>query len=96
MDIEKIEEMLAKHKKELYEKYKIKKIGVFGSFVRREDREESDIDILVEFEETPGLIKFIEIEEYLSKILGRKVDLVRKPAIRKELRNKILKEVVYV
>jgi len=54
------------------------------------------VDIVVEFEEVLGLIKFIEIEEYLSKLLGRKVDLVRKPAIRKELRDKILKDVVYV
>ncbi len=93
MKLEEIQKILARHKKELYEKYKIKEIGVFGSFVRGE---ESDIDILVEFEEVPGLIKFIEIEEYLSKLLGRKVDLVRKPAIRKELSHRILKEVVYV
>ncbi len=96
MKLEEIQKILARHKKELYEKYKIKEIGVFGSFVRGEEREESDIDILVEFEEVPGLIKFIEIEEYLSKLLGRKVDLVRKPAIRKELSHRILKEVVYV
>jgi len=96
MKLEEIQKILAKHKKELYEKYKIEKMGIFGSFVRGEEREESDIDILVEFEDVPGLIKFIEVEEYLSKLLGRKVDLVRKPAIRKELRPKILKEVVYV
>ncbi|MCD6542143.1 MAG: nucleotidyltransferase family protein [Thermoplasmata archaeon] len=96
MKLEEIQKILAKHKKELYERYKIKEIGIFGSFVRGEEKEGSDIDILVEFEEVPGLIKFIEIEEYLSKLLGRKVDLVRKPAIRKELRHRILKEVVYV
>jgi len=96
MKLEEIQKILADHKKELYEKYKIKEIGIFGSFVRGEEKEGSDIDILVEFEEVPGLIKFIEIEEYLSKILGRKVDLVRKPAIRRELKSKILKEVVYV
>ena len=96
MDIGEIERILAEHKKELYEKYTIKRIGVFGSFVRGENKRESDIDILVEFEEVPGLLKFIEIEEYLSRILGRKVDLVRKPAIRKELKDRILNEVVYV
>ena len=96
MNLDEIEKILAEHKKELYKKYKIKEIGIFGSFVRGENKKESDIDIVVEFEEVPGLIKFIEIEEYLSKLLGRKVDLVRKPAIRKELKDKILKEVVYV
>ncbi|MEA2054005.1 MAG: nucleotidyltransferase family protein [Candidatus Thermoplasmatota archaeon] len=93
MDIEK---MLAQHKKELYERYKIKKMGIFGSYVRGEQKRRSDVDILVEFEEVPGLLKFIEIEEYLSKILGRTVDLVRKPAVREELRDRILKEVAYI
>ena len=96
MNINEIEKILAEHKEELYQKYKIKEIGIFGSFVRGEENKESDVDIIVEFEEVPGLIKFIEIEEYLSKLLGRKVDLVRKPAIRKELKDKILKEVVYI
>ena len=96
MNLEEIERILAEHKEELYQKYKIKEIGIFGSFARGEQSKESDVDIIVEFEEVPGLIKFIEIEEYLSKLLGRKVDLVRKPAIRKELKDKILKEVVYV
>ena len=96
MNLEEIQKILSEHKKELYEKYKIKEIGIFGSFVRGEEGKESDVDIVVEFEEVPGLIKFIEIEEYLSKLLGRKVDLVRKPAIREELKDKILKEVVYV
>ena len=96
MNLEEIERILAEHKEELYQKYKIKEIGIFGSFVRGEESKESDVDIVVEFEEVPGLIKFIEIEEYLSKLLGRKVDLVRKPAIRKKLKDKILKEVVYV
>jgi len=96
MNLKEIQKILSEHKKELYEKYKIKEIGIFGSFVRGEQSKESDIDIVVEFEEVPGLIKFIEIEEYLSKLLGRKVDLVRKPAIREELKDKILKEVVYI
>ena len=95
-DLEKIKKILQDHKKELYEKYKIKKIGIFGSCVRGENNRKSDIDILVEFEEVPGLIKFIEIEDYLSKLLGRKVDLVRKKAIRKELKKEILKQVAYV
>ncbi|MCD6512088.1 MAG: nucleotidyltransferase family protein [Thermoplasmata archaeon] len=96
MNLEEIERILAEHKEELYQKYKIKEIGIFGSFVRGEESKESDVDIVVEFEEVPGLIKFIEIEEYLSKLLGRKVDLVRKPSIREELKDKIMKEVVYV
>jgi len=54
------------------------------------------VDILVEFEEVPGLLKFIDLEDYLSGLLGVKVDLVRKNSIRKELRDTILNEVVMV
>jgi hypothetical protein len=47
----------------------------------------------VEFEVVPGLLKFIELEDYLSELLGIKVDLVRKSSIREELRDTILQEV---
>ena len=96
MKLEEIKEILKKHKKELQENFKIKNIGIFGSYVRGEQREASDVDILVEFYETPDLLKFIELERYLEEILGVKVDLVRKQAIREELRERILKEAVSV
>lgn len=96
MKLEEIKETLKKHKKELQENFKIKNIGIFGSYVRGEQKEASDVDILVEFYETPDLLKFIELERYLEEILGVKVDLVRKQAIREELRERILREVVSV
>jgi len=96
--IEEIKEILEKHKEELHLKYKVREIGVFGSFVRGEQKKRSDIDILVEFDEEniPGLLKFIEMERYLEKLLRKKVDLVRKGGIRPEIRDIILKEVVYI
>ena len=94
--LEEINQILKDNKEELYRRYKVKEIGVFGSFVRGEQKKRSDLDVLVEFEEVPGLLKFIELEEYLTKILGKKVDLVRRRAIRQELRDNILKEVVFV
>jgi len=75
---EDIKKILEQQKEFLKNKYKIKEIGIFGSFVRGEATEDSDVDILVEFEEVPSLFKFIEIENYLSNILGIKVDLVEK------------------
>lgn len=92
----KIEEVLKQHKKELAEKYKIKEIGVFGSYVRGEQKKGSDVDILVEFEEVPDLFKFLELERYLERLLRLKVDLVRKKALREELKDKILSEVVNI
>ena len=70
--------------------------GLFGSYVRGEQKERSDIDILVSFSGIPHIFKYMELEEYLKKILRRRVDLVRKEAIRPALKNRILKETVYV
>ncbi|MBS3918384.1 MAG: nucleotidyltransferase family protein [Deltaproteobacteria bacterium] len=89
-------EVLKAHKEDLYKKYKVTEMGVFGSIVRGEQKKGSDIDILVDFEEVPDLLKFIALEEYLRKLLKKKVDLVRKEAVRHELKDRILKEVVYV
>ena len=96
--IDEIKGILEEHKEEVSRKYKVREIGIFGSFVRGEQKKRSDIDIIVEFDQRniPGLLKFIEMERYLEKLLQKKVDLVRKGGIRPELRKIILKEVVYI
>ena len=91
---EDIKKILEQQKEFLKNKYKIKEIGIFGSFVRGDATEGSDVDILVEFEEVPSLFKFIEIENYLSNILGIKVDLVEKKSLKPRIGEHILKEVV--
>ena len=91
-----VNEILKEHKEELFQKYSVVEIGVFGSFVRGEEKRGSDIDILVEFEKVPDLLEFIALEEYLRKLLKKKVDLIRKEAVRHELKDRILKEVVYI
>ena len=93
------EEILKVLKKELpyiRKKYHVKSIGLFGSCVRGEERKESDIDILIEFEKPIGLFKFMELEEYLSQKLGRKVDLVEKEALKERIKPYVMEEVVYV
>ncbi len=87
-----IERILREHKAELREGYGVREIGLSGSYVRSEQRRRSDVDILVEFDTVPGLLKFIELEDYLSRLLGVRVDLVRRASIRKELRERILSE----
>jgi predicted nucleotidyltransferase len=94
--LEEIKEILKAHKEEVSQKYKVSEIGVFGSFVRGDQRKRSDIDILVEYDEIPDLFEFINLERYLQRLLRKKVDLVRKEAIRSELKDRILKEVVYI
>ena len=83
--------------KELLKKaFGVKSIGVFGSYVRNEQKKKSDLDILVEFSITPGMFKFIELEDHLTKKLGVKVDLVMKSALKPYIGQQILKEVLYV
>ena len=96
--IEEIKEILKEHKEEVSRKYKVSEIGIFGSFVRGEQKKRSDLDILVEFDEEniPSLLKLIEMERYLQRLLRKKVDLVMKSSIRPELKDIILKEVVYI
>jgi len=96
--LEEVKKILKEHKAEVSRKYKVNEIGIFGSFVRGEQKKRSDIDILVEFEprNIPGLLKLIEMEIYLEKLLRKKVDVVIKSGIRPELKKGILKEVVYI
>jgi predicted nucleotidyltransferase len=92
---EEIKETLKKAKPILQEKFKVKEIGIFGSYVRGEESEESDVDILVEFSEPVGW-EFIDLKEFLEEILGRKVDLVTVRALKPQLRDKILKGIIFV
>ena len=94
--LDEIRDKLKKHKEEVIRDYKVKELGIFGSVVRGEQGRSSDIDILVEYSELPDLLKLIELERLLQRILRKKVDLVEKSGIRPELRDRILNEVVYI
>ncbi|MDA8325596.1 MAG: nucleotidyltransferase family protein [Nitrospiraceae bacterium] len=95
-ELEKIKDILNKHRDELRGKYKITEIGIFGSYIRGEQNKESDIDILVEFSEPVSLLDLIGAENYISDLVRRKVDLVPREDIRPELKRVILDEVVYI
>ncbi len=88
--------ILRRKKAYLEETYHVGSIGIFGSCRRGEEREESDVDILVEFSEVPGIFGFLRLERYLSEILGRPVDLVEKSALKPRIGRRILNEVIYV
>jgi hypothetical protein len=97
-NVEEVKAILKEHKGEVMQKYRVREIGIFGSFVRGEQKRRSDVDILVEFDRRniPGLLKLIEMELYLEKLLRKRVDVVIKSGIRPELKRGILKEVVYI
>jgi predicted nucleotidyltransferase len=94
--IDRIIMILRENKPVLEEKYKVKTLGVFGSYVRGEQKEDSDLDILVEFQEPVGLFKFMELEEFLGKNTGVKVDLVSRKALKPRIGKYILEEVINV
>lgn len=87
---------LVQQKVYLQEQYQVSELGVFGSYVRQEQTETSDVDVLVEFQEVPSLLKFVQLENYLSDQLGIKVDLVHKSGLKPRLGEQILAEVIYL
>ncbi len=93
---EEIKEILSKSKPMVQEKYKVKELGIFGSYVRGEQNESSDVDILIAFEKAPSLLKFIELENYLSETIGIPVDLVIKQVLKPRIGENILAEVIYL
>lgn len=96
MDIREIKIKLNKSKEILKKRFSVKAIGVFGSYSRGEQREKSDVDILVDFFQEPSFFKFIDLENYLTKLLGVKVDLVMKNSLKPNIGKQILNEVIYV
>lgn len=90
-------EILKRNEAMLKSRYGISRIGVFGSLVRGEEKRDSDIDLLVDFENDVevSLLRFIEIERHLGELLGRKVDLVERRALKPFIGKQILGEVVY-
>jgi uncharacterized protein len=94
--LEDIRHTLREHMPSLAERHKVKSLGIFGSYVRGEARSTSDVDLLVEFSETPDIFKFMDLEDDLTALLGLKVDLVTRPALKGNKGNRILSEVVSV
>lgn len=94
--LEKILEVLRQQIPMLTERYNVETLEVFGSYVRSEQKKDSDLDILVTFKEVPSLLTFIAIENYLSDRLGIKVDLVMKDSLNPRIGQQILREAIPV
>ena len=95
-NLDEIKKILKEHKSVMKKQFKVKEIGIFGSYVRGEHEDKSDIDLLVEFYEPVGFFAFIDLEEYLGGLLGTKVDLVSKKALKPRIGKYILEEMVLV
>jgi predicted nucleotidyltransferase len=96
MTIESIKTQLASLKPSLHARFGVCEIGVFGSWVRGEQKFSSDIDVLVDFDRDIGLFEIMELEEYLEEVFGCKVDVAVKRSLRKYIGQHILAEVEYL
>ena len=96
MALKEIMALLKEKKPFLENNFKIKEIGIFGSYVRREQNYESDIDILVNYkDESIDIFDFLELKEYLSLLVGAEVDLVMKKSLKPQIGKNILSQVLY-
>jgi predicted nucleotidyltransferase len=93
--LDEIKIILKEHKEELKQDYMVKSIGIFGSFARGEQEDRSDVDLLVDFYEPVGW-EFIDLIEHLETILDMKVDLTTTPALKRQIRDTVLEELVPV
>jgi predicted nucleotidyltransferase len=91
-----IKKKLASLKADLRRDFGVTEIGIFGSYVEGKPHSRSDLDVLVEFKEAPGFFKFLELEERLSELLGVRVDLVTRAALKPRIGRRILDHVVFV
>ena len=86
--LEQLKELLPK----LQDQYHVQSLEVFGSYVRGNEKKDSDLDLLVVFDKIPTLFKFVELENFLSDHLGLKVDLVMKDSLKPTIGKRILEE----
>ena len=96
MNEEEIIRLLREVTGEVEQKYRARIKGIFGSFVRGEEHEKSDIDILVEFEEGANLLHLVGLSLFLEEKLNLPVDLVPSDTLREEIREDVLKEAIYL
>ena len=90
-----IELTLSKHKQRLFTDYPIKSLAIFGSYARKEQKDESDLDLLVEFNGKIG-IRFIDLAEEIERIIGFKVDLVSRKGLKDKYYQIIKADLIYV
>jgi predicted nucleotidyltransferase len=88
--------MLAEHKSELVRRFGITDLALFGSTARDEARDDSDIDVMVEFEGRSTAKRYFGVQFYLEDLLHREIDLVQKGVVRAELKPYIERDLIYV
>lgn len=91
-----ITRILQEQQMTLVEQYNVKRLSLFGSVVRDEAREDSDVDLLVEFSHPVGLFQFIELQQWLESLLGCKVDLGTPRSLKPSMKEKVFQKAIRV
>ena len=94
--LEEIKQLLSQSKPQLQECYRVTQVGVFGSYARGEQTENSDVDVLIDYIQAPTLVHLVELRDFLQGLLNMKVDVVTKNGLKPRIRERVLSEVVYV
>ncbi len=94
--LKEVKRILAANREELREKYNVKSISIFGSYARGEQTGKSDLDVMVELNKTVGLFQLIDLQDHIKKLVGLKVDIVPKEALKPVIKKYILREAVSV
>jgi hypothetical protein len=89
-------QILAHQKSALLETYQITKLGLFGSYARGEQNDDSDVDVLVEYEQAPSLYRLLELRDDLSELLSIRVDVVTRNGLKARIKERVLAEVIYL
>src|SRR5262245_31198464 len=87
---------LRRHRRALVERYHIESLGVFGSYLRNQQHDDSDLDVLVTFTQTPSLFTLVALQDELQELLGTSVDVVLKTSLKPRIGQQILREVVEI
>lgn len=88
--------ILSQHLEDIRRQFGVKSLAVFGSVARDEASDASDVDVLVEFEQTPGFVRYMDLKFYLESLLDCQVDLATPKALKPRIRPKILQEAIVV
>lgn len=91
-----LKQLIEKHRQRLENEYSIKTLGIFGSYSKGKASPKSDLDLLVEFSQTPSFFKFVRLERTLSRLLGIHVDLATPNSLKPLIKKKILKEAIFL
>lgn len=94
--IEEIQKTIAREKDEMHQSYKSEIAGIFGSYARGDFRVDSDLDLLVDFDDGASLFDLVGLGQYLEGVLGCKVDVVSRRSLREELRASVLDDMIHL